>query len=408
MNKILFISQNYPPEAGAFKYSYYLSAGLAKKGFDVTVVTGIPHYPNKTPYPGYSKFRTVKSIEGKVKVVRIPLIMGDNTQTFLRVLGFISFSINLFLRTFKFRKFDLVISSIPPFTVSWNGFILSKIFGIQWIALLRDIEPLSLLAVRNLSSKPFYKWLINSTMNIYKKSNMIVLIHKEQYKTLENYNFNPDKIKVINHCIDFSYFDNLSKNAANVRFENSNNLKGIYVGTIGAMHQLDKLILMFGDERIRELPIEIFIYGGGEFFNICKKIIEDENITKVKLLGQIEWEKTPSVLKQADFLILNLIEDKNLITGYTSKTYEYLAAGKPILVSSPSYSADLINALQCGWTFSKSNSETLFIALKTLLDKRDSLDEIGMKGKIYAEKYFNSKDFEESWYNLVDKLIKLK
>ncbi|WP_346984313.1 hypothetical protein [Chryseobacterium sp. POE27] len=65
--KILLVSQNFYPEN--FK-SNDIAFELQKKGYNVTVLTGIPNYPEGKYYPGYGLFkRRIETVHG-VKVYR--------------------------------------------------------------------------------------------------------------------------------------------------------------------------------------------------------------------------------------------------------------------------------------------------------------------------------------------------
>ena len=73
---ILVISQYFYPEP--FRIND-MCAEWVKRGYKVTVVTGIPNYPQGKYYEGYSLTNNRTEEWNGVKIVRIPLIArGDN------------------------------------------------------------------------------------------------------------------------------------------------------------------------------------------------------------------------------------------------------------------------------------------------------------------------------------------
>ena len=87
MKKILVICQYFYPEQ--FRINDICSEWV-KRGYDVTVLTGIPNYPQGRFYDGYGWFKKRKEIWNGVKVIRIPLIARGKTPIGL-VLNYFSF-----------------------------------------------------------------------------------------------------------------------------------------------------------------------------------------------------------------------------------------------------------------------------------------------------------------------------
>ena len=152
--KLLFVRQNYPPERGAFRYIYNLATDLARRGHHVTVMTGTPHYPFSTPYPGYSRFFPISKMENGVKVIRLPLIMAANSQPLKRILGFLSFAIVLFPALLICGKPDLFVCSIPPITAGPAVHLVSRLRRIPLIMMLHDFEPLTSASLRDKENFP--------------------------------------------------------------------------------------------------------------------------------------------------------------------------------------------------------------------------------------------------------------
>lgn len=69
--KILVVSQYYFPEQ--FRINDICEEWV-KRGYDVTVLTGIPNYPEGAFFEGYGIFSKRKEIHNGVNIKRLPLI----------------------------------------------------------------------------------------------------------------------------------------------------------------------------------------------------------------------------------------------------------------------------------------------------------------------------------------------
>ena len=69
--RILLVTQYFYPEN--FK-SNDIAFELAKRGYEVTVLTGLPNYPKGKIYKGYGIFQKRKEILNGVKVIRTLVI----------------------------------------------------------------------------------------------------------------------------------------------------------------------------------------------------------------------------------------------------------------------------------------------------------------------------------------------
>ncbi|MBP3197251.1 MAG: glycosyltransferase WbuB, partial [Butyrivibrio sp.] len=90
MSRILVICQYFYPEQ--FRINDICSEWV-KRGHDVTVLTGIPNYPQGHFYEGYGLFKKRKEIWTGVKNIRIPLIPRGHTPIGM-VLNYFSFPIS--------------------------------------------------------------------------------------------------------------------------------------------------------------------------------------------------------------------------------------------------------------------------------------------------------------------------
>ena len=95
--KILFLTDNFPPEVNApASRTFDHCREWAKNGDEVTVITCAPNFPQGKVYPGYkNKFWQEERIEG-IRVIRVWSYIVANKGFLKRTLDFISYSVSSF------------------------------------------------------------------------------------------------------------------------------------------------------------------------------------------------------------------------------------------------------------------------------------------------------------------------
>ena len=93
--KLLIVSQYFWPEN--FKIND-VANGLVERGFDVSVLTGIPNYPKGKFYKDYSCFKKNKEKWNGITIYRSPLLSRANGSGIRLFLNYFSFAFFASLR----------------------------------------------------------------------------------------------------------------------------------------------------------------------------------------------------------------------------------------------------------------------------------------------------------------------
>jgi hypothetical protein len=92
--KILFLSDNFPPETNApASRTYEHVVEWVRAGHEVTVITTAPNFPEGRLFAGYrNAWRTVEIVDG-VRVIRVKTYITANEGFLRRSLDYVSFMI---------------------------------------------------------------------------------------------------------------------------------------------------------------------------------------------------------------------------------------------------------------------------------------------------------------------------
>ena len=92
--KILFFTENFPPERNASATRVYERACYwTRWKHEVTVITSFPNFPEGKIYSGYkNRWYKVEDMNG-IRVKRVKTFISANEGVFLRIVDFLSFNV---------------------------------------------------------------------------------------------------------------------------------------------------------------------------------------------------------------------------------------------------------------------------------------------------------------------------
>lgn len=152
MKRILLISYNFYPElTGIGKYNGEMVEWFVRKGYDCTVLTAYPYYPNWKIQESYRRRRfwyttetpQIPHAEGHLTVHRCPLYVPEKPSGFSRMVLEVTFLISAFIRLLGLtvgRKYDCVIAVAPSFHVGLLGLLYKMLRGARLIYHIQDLQ----------------------------------------------------------------------------------------------------------------------------------------------------------------------------------------------------------------------------------------------------------------------------
>lgn len=143
--KILIVTQYFYPEN--FK-SNDLAFELKKRGHDITVLTGIPNYPEGKVYPGYGYFKQRRQIINGVEIIRALLLPRGNGGGIRLFLNYFSWAFFASVKAIKLssKKYDAVIVHEPsPITQFYPALVIKKLKKTPIYFWVMDLWPESFL-----------------------------------------------------------------------------------------------------------------------------------------------------------------------------------------------------------------------------------------------------------------------
>ena len=126
--KVLFITENFPPETNAAATRVYERALYwVADGHQVTVVTSAPNFPTGRLIGGYrNRWHQVEEVDG-IRVVRVKTFMAPNQGRVGRTVDFLSFMISGFVAGLFEARPDVIAATSPQFFAAVAGWIIGAL-----------------------------------------------------------------------------------------------------------------------------------------------------------------------------------------------------------------------------------------------------------------------------------------
>ena len=143
--KVLLVTQYFYPEN--FK-SNDIAFELVKRGYDVTVLTGIPNYPSGSFFKGYGIFKNRKQVINGVQIYRVLLLPRGKGKGLRLALNYFSWAFFASFRAFflaLLKRYDAILVHEPsPITQGIPAIVVKKMLHIPMYFWVLDLWPESL------------------------------------------------------------------------------------------------------------------------------------------------------------------------------------------------------------------------------------------------------------------------
>jgi hypothetical protein len=387
------------------EYRHFLiSKELKKQGYNVVIIASSYTHLLNQEIKIKDKFE-YKDYNGIPYIwIKTPIYEGNGLSRFKNMFIY-SINLHKLYKKFNVSKPDFVLASSPhPFSIM-NGYFISKYFDAKFIFEERDLWPMSIIELTNISKfHPIVLLLQYLEDFAYKKADLIIspLVNIEENIKLrkikhKDFLFLPNGIllddmdKLLDINIDIEQF--IPKNKILIGF----------AGTVGISNCVDTLV--YAAKELQNEDIGFVIIGDGDEYTKIVKFKEKYNLENVYIIGRQEKSMTLKILNRCHILY-NAAQKSDLYKFGLSaiKVPEYMYLSKYI-INAVDIKNDIIEVVKCGSTIEPENINVLVNEIKILLTyNQKKLDEFGDIARQYVVKNLTYNQLVENLINKIENL----
>jgi glycosyltransferase involved in cell wall biosynthesis len=381
--RILFLSDNFPPEGNAPATRLYEHAvRWVRAGHEVTVITCAPNFPEGKLFAGYrNAWRQVEVMDG-IRVVRVKTYITANEGFLKRTIDYMSFMLMATVMSLFERRPDVVMATSPQFFCAIGGWMVSALKRRPFVFELRDLWPASIIAVGAMRKSLLIRSLEKLELFLYRRADAIVSVTESFRTDLVSRGVPGDKIHVVINGVDLDRYEPRPRDGALAReFGLEGKFVAGYMGTHGMAHALAK-VLEAAERLLHREDIAFFFAGSGAERARVEQIVAERELHNVRLIPRQPKERMPALWSLCDLSIVPLRDTPMFGTVIPSKIFESMGMGVPILMSLPEGEATgIVRRTGSGICVAPENPEAMAREIARLADAPEEMARL--RGQAY-------------------------
>lgn len=402
---ILVISQYFYPEQ--FRIND-MACEWVKRGYKVTVLTGIPNYPMGKYFKGYDLTHKRHETWNGVEIIRIPLIArGSNSIGMMANYG--SFVVSGFFWNLinKIKADEVFIYEVSPMTQALVGVQYAKQHKVPCYLYVTDLWPDNVEIVTGIHN-PAIIDPINKMVNyIYKNCDRIFTSSQSFISKMSERGVSQDKLEFWPQYAEDFYKPYIPKQDEDLEKETGisqdDKINIIFAGNIGYAQGLDVLVRASSILKERKAKVRFNIVGDGRYRAEMQEAVHNQGVDDFfNFIERQPAEAIPKYMAASDVALICLSKSEVFAMTIPAKTQSCMACGMPILVSADGEVGDIIHEADCGLVSPSGDAERL--AENIIQMSEMSKEELQTSGK-HSLDYFNEHFLREKLMDQMDRVL---
>ena len=396
-----FASLNEPGGTRHHEFARLLTA----QGHQVTVIASPVSYITGTPLlisPHFQR-KWGEPEGGNVTILRATVYDAHHKSFVHRIIAFFSFMLSSFWVGLGVKNVDLVWGTSPPIFQGVTAWMLARLKGAKFLFEVRDLWPQFAIAVGVLKNPILIflsEWLERF---LYRRADQVMVNSPGFLAPVTSRG--AKRVKLIPNGADPSMFDPDDDGTA---FRQSHHLQdkfvALYAGAHGMSNDLD--VLLNAAELLADAKnIQIVLLGDGKEKPALIARAEKMNLTNVTFLPSVPKTEMASALAGTDACIAILKPLEEYKTTYPNKVFDYMAAGRPVVLAIDGVIREVVDAAGCGIFAQPGNAVELAEAIRKIAADKDQSRAMGLQGRKYLEENFSRAVIGEKLVALLKELV---
>ncbi len=387
--RLLIVSQYFWPEN--FRIND-LAAELVQRGHQVTVLTGVPNYPDGNIFPRFKadphKFLNYKGVD----IIRVPMTVRGRGN-FRLLLNYFTFALSgSVFGPLKLRgiKFDAIFTcQLSPVTVGLPAAVMRAIKRVPMVFWVLDLWPDTLQAVGIVRSRRMIQLIGLLIKFIYSRCDLILAQSRSFIPQIKKYTGSNKRVEYFPSWAE-DIFDQQQNIWAEEIPKNPQSFSVMFAGNLGDAQ--DFPAILDAAENLRaHTNIRWLIVGDGRNAQWVQDEIRRRRLDGcVLMFGRYPVERMPSFFSHADALLVSLKDEPIFSMTIPGKLQSYLAAGIPIVAMLNGEGAALVKYSNSGLICNAGDSAGLASAvLKLSKMTKEDRSAMGRNGIEVSTKEFD-------------------
>lgn len=384
---ILLVHQNFASidEPGGTRH-YEMAHYLVGMGHQVTVVTSPVSYLTGSSGKHQSRF-VEQQLQDGITILRAYTYPALHRSFFHRVISFFSFMVSSFIAGARVKGVDLVWGTSPPIFQGLSAWALSRKKKAPFLFEVRDLWPAFAVQVGVLRQPLLIRaseWLERF---LYRRAKLVIVNSPGfiEHVTTRGASL----VELVPNGADLEMFDPQADGAG---FRKTHGLEGKFIALYAGAHGMsnDLEIVLKAAARLKTNPeIAIVLLGDGKEKTALQRQASELGLDNVFFIPPVPKSEMAQALAAADTCIAILKPIPLYATVYPNKVFDYMAAGRPVILAIAGVIREVIEQAGAGIPVTPGDPDELAQAILSLAQEPQRGKTMGLSGRQYLQNHFN-------------------
>lgn len=403
---ILLIHQAFAAldEAGGTRH-IELARSLAHKGHQVTIISSPVSYLSGKSRSGKNRWVEKEQPEAGITILRTYTYPSLHRSFFHRVLSFFSFMLSSFFVGLGVRNVTLVWGTSPPIFQGVTAWLLARLKGVPFLFEVRDLWPAFAIAVGVLRNPLLIRLSQSLERFLYRHADRVMVNSPGfiDHVTQRGARW----VELVPNGADPAMFD---PNCHGEQFRSQHGLNNHFVALYAGAHGLSNdlgVVLDAAGQLLDRPEISIVLVGDGKEKPHLQELAAAKKLTNLFFTPAVTKNDMPGVLAAADACIAILKPLELYKTTYPNKVFDYMAAGRPVVLAVDGVIREVVEDAQAGIAVPPGDSLAMAQAIRALAADRPRCLEMGKAGRRCVEEKFNRAAVAEKLLLLLEEMERM-
>lgn len=376
-----------PDEAGGTRH-FELGTRFVSAGHKLTVIASSLNYftgKQKTKKPRLVELQQAQGID----ILRAYTYQSLHRSFAWRTVSFFSFMFSSFLVGIKVPDVDVVMATSPPMFQAFSAWLVAVIRRKPLLLEIRDLW-VEYAVVSGVVKNPLLIALARWAERFLYRRATHILVNSPAYRDhIMATGIPATKISLVPNGVEVRAFAAAVKDPSiREKFQLRDKFVVVYAGALGMVNDIP-VILRAAQRLADDTDIHFLLVGGGIERDALVQQANEMQLNNLSFVAPVAKTKMPGILKSADACVASLQNIALLTTTYPNKIFDYMAAGKPVILAIDGVIREVVENAGGGIFVPPADDAALAAAVRRLKNDPAAARAMGEAGQKYVARYFD-------------------
>ncbi|HZQ16273.1 MAG TPA: glycosyltransferase [Gaiellaceae bacterium] len=391
--RIALLTQYFPPEVGATQSRMQTFAEhLAARGHQVTVICEFPNHPQGVVPEGYRGRLYEDDRSNPYRVLRVWVKADPEKTQRTRMKFYLSYMAMATATAPLLGRVDVVFATSPPLFTGVAGYALARLNRAPFVLDVRDLWPAAAASLNQLSTGAVIAAAEGLERFLYRQASAVTAVTRPFCAHVDAIRGKPPATALIPNGTLEAFFDAEATAEARAALGAANGAFTVtFAGNFGIAQALGSVV---DAAALAGSGVHFALVGDGPMREIVEHRCGELGVDNVTFVPQLPLEQVPPLLAASDALLVPLSGHPTFRDFVPSKLIDYMAVGRPVLLSAAGESRRILERAGGGLAVAPEDPRALADGAAWLRDHPREAAAMAEHGRAFARSRLRSSQAE--------------